>query len=132
MGIKDLSAGEETITQNNIILPMGAFYKLALAPNHSVLLGTNLEITANVPPGYKYIFYTGQTFSKGTKNEQTLTPPQMRFSNDVEMRYVYHFPYEQREYLGISLFGKYNLTGYYTYGLGISVLFTYSTTVPYR
>lgn len=119
VGLKDLSSGEETITQNNVLLPMGAFYKLDLARNHSVLLGGNLEITANLPPGYKYIFYTGQTLSKGTKNEQILTPAQMRFSNDVELRYIYQMPFERREYLGFSLFGKYNLTGYYSYGLGI-------------
>lgn len=119
VNVNDLTGGEDTITENNIMAPIGAFYRWQPGRNHSFLFGGEANPTFTITSGYEYKFFTGQTLSKQTENIGTITPTQFRFLSNFEIRYIYQFPYTQQEYFGLSVFAKMGMTGEYLFGLGL-------------
>lgn len=119
VGVNDLTSGADTITENNVVVPIGAFYRWEMGRNHSLLFGGDVNPTMTLTSGYSYKFFTGQTLSKQTENNATITPDKFKFTNNLEIRYIYQFPYTKEEYFGVSVFGKMGFTGEYLIGLGL-------------
>lgn len=119
VNINNLTGGEDTITENNIMVPIGGFYRYEMNRNHSLLFGAEVNPSFSLSSGYSFRFFTGQTLSKQTENLAELAPSQFRVFNNLEIRYVYQLPYSRQEYLGLTVFAKMGLTGEYLLGLGI-------------
>jgi len=119
VNVNSLTGGETTITENNVLVPLGAFYRYPMGRNHSFFFGGELSPALTISSAHTYKFFTGQTLSKQTENIGEIAPTQFRFFHNFELRYLYQFPYTQREYFGLTVFAKMGLTGEYFLGAGI-------------
>ncbi len=103
VNIASLSGSSFTIEESNIVLPVGLIYPLRLARNHHIFIGANFNSVLNLEKEQNFQFLTGQTLSKQTSNIQTIGLDSFRTFMDLELKYVYNFPFEKNDTWGISV-----------------------------
>ena len=116
--ISSLSSRSISITENNMVFPLGLIYRMKLAENHHILLSAHFNSVYNIEQDQALEFYTGQTLSKQTLNTFTIGVDTFRTNSDFELRYIYDYPIDQKDSFGISIFAK-KISTAMSFGLGV-------------
>ncbi|MCJ8275219.1 MAG: hypothetical protein HRT44_03085 [Bdellovibrionales bacterium] len=101
--VNSLSGRTITIKEDNVVIPAGVFVPLRLGQYHHIFLSGNLSSTFNLDQDQTFDFFTGQTLSKQTLNQQTIGVDSFRTFVDVELKYIWGLPVNKSDTLGVSL-----------------------------
>lgn len=108
--INSLEDKSETITEQNIIMPLGSYLKFNITGQHFLLLGGSFNVINNIAPHFTFNYYKGDTLSKQTLNTLSISPEQIRYNNEYELRYLYKVPITTEYLLGLSLYYRVDAT----------------------
>lgn len=117
--MSELDDTTQIISENNLVMPFGSYLKYNMFRQHSLLIGGSINVVNNMLPHFVFNFYKGDTLSKQTLSKITISPSQIRYTNEYELRYLYRLPLTDEYSLGLSVYYKFASNKANIYGIAV-------------
>ena len=102
--LADLSGGSKIIEEENLHVPLGTRFLYRLGLNHHLSFSAQLLSVFNLKSLNTIRYLTGETLSKQTENFLEIEIDPFRYSYSLGLGYIYNFPFERGDVLGIHLY----------------------------